>query len=116
MITNFLGSFIGSFILEISGYMEILEAVTAGASEAELMAVVMEHIGGLAVYFLYALCIIGFVIAGIILFVTNKKNFKLTAGEIPIQKGQQAKTLLWNLGMVLYSAFWIVQIILQLTA
>lgn len=112
MIINFLGSFIGAFIIEVSG----LNLINAEASEAELMAVMMDNIVGLAILFLYMICIIGFVIAGIIIFLVNKKKFKLTAGEVTIEKGQKIKTIIFNLGVILYSIFWLVQIILQLLA
>lgn len=112
MIINFLGSFIGAFIIEVSG----LNLINAEASEAELMAVMMDNIVGLAILFLYMICIIGFVIAGIIIFLVNKKKFKLTAGEVTIEKGQKIKTIIFNLGVILYSIFWLVQIIMQLLA
>ena len=112
MIINFLGSFIGAFIIEVSG----LNLINAEASEAELMAVMMDNIVGLAILFLYMICILGFVIAGIIIFLVNKKKFKLTAGEVTIEKGQKIKTIIFNLGVILYSIFWLVQIIMQLLA
>ena len=116
MIINFFGSFIGSVVLEVSNYTEILNATTAGATEAELMTVMMDNMGGLAILFLYFIFLIGGIIAGTIIFFVNKKKFRLTAGEITIEKGQRFKTIILNLGVILYSIFWIVQIILQLAA
>lgn len=116
MIINFFGSFIGSVVLEVSNYTEILNATTAGATEAELMTVMMDNMGGLAILFLYFIFLIGGIIAGTIIFFVNKKKFRLTAGEMTIEKGQRFKTIILNLGVILYSIFWIVQIILQLAA
>lgn len=114
MITNFMGSVLGMLILEVSGYMEILEVMTAGAGETELMNVMMDNIVGLMVLGLYALCLIGFVITGIVLFIVNRKKFALNAGEVVIEKGQRFKTIFCNLGMGLFCMVWIVMIILQL--
>lgn len=116
MIINFFGSFIGAIILEVSNYTKIMEATTAGATEAELMALMMDNMGGLAILFLYAMLLIIGIIAGIVIFFVNKKKFKLAAGEVTIEKGQRFKTVILNLGVILFSAFWIVQIILQLIA
>ena len=116
MLTNFLGSFLSSLVLEKSGYMEILESTSAGASEAELLTAMMDNMGGLVMYFLYVMCILGIVIAGIVLFCVNRKKFTLSAGEVVIEKGQRFKTILLNVGMILYCAFWIIQIIVQLAA
>lgn len=114
VIINFFGSFISTTILEVSGYTEILEASTTGTADAQLMAIVMDNIVGLAILFLYMICLIAFVVAGIVIFSVNKKKFQLTAGKVTIEKGQRIKTIIFNLGVILYSAFWIVQIILQL--
>lgn len=114
VIINFFGSFISTTILEVSGYTEILEASTTGTVDAQLMAIVMDNIVGLAILFLYMICLIAFVVAGIVIFFVNKKKFQLTAGKVTIEKGQRIKTIIFNLGVILYSAFWIVQIILQL--
>lgn len=114
VIINFFGSFISTTILEVSGYTEILEASTTGTADAQLMAIVMDNIVGLAILFLYMICLIAFVVAGIVIFFVNKKKFQLTAGKVTIEKGQRIKTIIFNLGVILYSAFWIVQIILQL--
>ncbi len=114
MSINFMGSFIGAFILEHSGYMDIMVAATNGASEAQLMTAMTENIGGMLLLFGYFLVLIIFVITGLILFIVNFKKFKLLPGEIVIEKGQRFSTILLNLGMVLYCLFWIAQIILQL--
>ncbi len=116
MITNFLGSFIGSFIIEKSGYMEFIEKLSTAATEAEITAITMESIGGLAIIIIYGMCLIGFVIAGIVLFFVNKKKFHLAAGEVTIEKGKRFHIMIINVGVILYCLFWIVQIILQLLA
>lgn len=118
MITNFLGSFVGTIILDASNYLEfankMMEISTTGSSEAELMAVMTEYAGGLLIFFGYFLCLIGLVIAGIVLFCINFRKFHLNAGEITIEKGKRFSTMVLNVGMLLYAAYWIVMIVLQL--
>lgn len=113
MSINLLGS-IGTILLNNCGYMEILEATSGELAEAELMAVMMDNLLGLVILLLYVLLLMCFVIVGIALFFINKKKFTLSAGEVTIEKGKRFSTMLLNLGMILYSVFWIVQIILQL--
>lgn len=114
MLINFFGSFIGQIILEVTNIMEIAEATTSGASETELMNIMMENMTGLAIYFFYLMFILCCVLAGVIIFIVNKKKFTLNAGEITIKKGQRFKTVILNLGVILFNIFWIIQIILQL--
>ncbi len=111
---NFMGSFIGAFILEHSGYMAIMEAATTGLSEAELMNLMTENVGGLLLLLGYFFVLIIFVIAGLVLFIVNFKKFQLLPGEITIEKGKRFSTVILNVGMILYCLFWIAQIILQL--
>lgn len=112
MIINFFGSFLGSIIMDLSG----MNNISADATEAEMMAKMMENIGGLMIYLVYALLLIVLVITGIVLFIKNRKKFVLLPGEITLEKGTRFKTLILNIGMILYCAFWIVMIIMQLLA
>lgn len=114
MVANFVGSFVSTFFLSISGINEINAAMLSGATETELMNVMMEHAAGLVAFFGYFLCLIGFVIAGIVLFIVKHKKFTFAAGEVTIEKGQRFKTVLCNVGMGLFCIFWIVMIIFQL--
>lgn len=118
MITNFLGSFVSTLLLDMSGYMELMEVMSSSAEpEADvLMAVLAEHAVGLILFMAYAMLLMGFVIAGIVLFFVNKRKIHFTPGEITIEKGERFKTIILNVGMILYCIFWIVMIILQLLA
>ena len=115
-IVNFLGSFVSMLLIDSSGYMELLELLSSNAEiETEtLIAFFSEHAVGLIAFILYYLCLIGFAIAGTILFFVNKRKFKLEPGEIVIEKGQRFKTIILNVGMILFCIFWIVMIIWQL--
>ena len=113
---NFFGSFVTTLILEVSGYMELTQLTTSGATPEEIAAFSAQHAGSLLIYTLYCIMLIAFVILGIVLFFVNKKKFTFNPGEVVIEKGQRFKTVLLNVGMILYCAFWIIQIIIQLFA
>lgn len=120
MLTNFLGAFAGTFVIEKSGFMEFateLETLTADPAlidETAMMNLVSEYAGGIMLFFGYALCLFIFVIVGVILFFVNKKKFTLAPAEAPIEKGKRFSTMLLNIGMILYCIFWIGNIVLQL--
>ncbi len=110
MVINFFGSFLGSIIMELSGFYNL----PTDATESEMMAFMMENAGGMMIYFGYALAIIILVIVGIVLFVKNRKKFVCAPGEVTIEKGTRFTTMILNVGMILYCIFWIVMIVMQL--
>ncbi len=110
MVINFFGSFLGSIIMELSGFYNL----PADATESEMMEFMMENAGGMMIYFGYALAIIILVIVGIVLFVKNRKKFVCAPGEVTIEKGTRFTTMILNVGMILYCIFWIVMIVMQL--
>jgi len=110
MVINFFGSFLGSIIMEKSGFYNL----PADATESEMMEFMMENAGGMMIYFGYALAIIILVIVGIVLFVKNRKKFVCAPGEVTIEKGTRFTTMILNVGMILYCIFWIVMIVMQL--
>ena len=116
MIVNFLGGFVSSIMLEKSNYFELMELMGTETNPEALMAFMQENALGLIVFMLYAMVLMAFVVAGIVLFFVNKRKFKLEAGEITIEKGQRFKTIILNVGMILYCVFWIGMIIWQLLA
>lgn len=116
MIVNFLGGFVSSIMLEKSNYFELMELMGTEPNPDALMAFMQENALGLMVFMLYAMVLMAFVVAGIVLFFVNKRKFKLEAGEITIEKGQRFKTIILNVGMILYCVFWIGMIIWQLLA
>lgn len=110
VIMNFFGSFLGSIIMDLSG----LTTLPADATEAEIIAQMMENATGTIIYLCYAVLLIILVITGIVLFVKNRKKFVLAPGEVTIEKGRRFATMILNIGMILYCIFWIVMIVLQL--
>lgn len=114
MITNFFGSFVSAVLIDVTGYGELLDLINVGAGEVELMASVTENAVGILIFFGYALLLMGFAITGFILFIVNRKKFVLNPGEVTIEKGRRFRTVILNVGMILYCAFWLVMIVLQL--
>ncbi len=114
MILNFIGGFLSSIMLEISNYFELMELMSGELNTDALMTFFKENAIGLLVFVVYAMILMGMVIAGIVMFFVNKRKFKLEAGEVVIEKGQRFKTIILNVGMILYCIFWIAMIIWQL--
>ncbi len=111
---NFIGSFVSTTLLEYSGYAELAELTTAGASTEEILTFTTKHLPGLSLFCLYALVLVVSFVAGIILFFLHRKKMTLAkeaAGGVQVPS---FKTAYLNWGMGLFSIFWIIQIITQL--
>lgn len=120
IIINFIGSFLGSIMLEKTRYMEytakVQELTLSGeiANESAMAELLAEYGAGPTIFTVYSLALYVIAIIGAILFFKNKKKFTLQAGEVTIEKGARFKTMIINLGMILYCIFWIGMILLQL--
>lgn len=114
MIVNFFGGIVSTWMMEAMNYEGYMEAVSAGAGMDELMQLVMDYLPGWIAYMIYFCLIIAMVIAGIVLFIVFRKHFALKSGEVQLPKGNRFKTVFLNVGMLLYCAFWIAEIVLQL--
>lgn len=112
MIINLMGSIVATLVMKSMDFEGYLEAAASGSEEA-LMEVMMASLPGW-IAALGLVCFMGMVIiAGIVLFIVFRKRFALNKGEVEIPKGK--RYVVWcNLGMILFSAFWIWRIILQL--
>lgn len=87
MVINFIGSVLGGLLLQ---------------------NVDMETPMGLIIFALYALCVYGIALAGGVLFLVNRQKMKLQAGEITIEKGSRFKTVICNVGMIVYCLLFVV--------
>lgn len=116
MIVNFLGGFVSSVLLEVSNYYELMNLLGEEINPDLLMEFMKDNALGLMAFMVYSMLLTGFVVAGIVLFFINKRKFTLLEGEVKLEKGQRFKTIILNVGMILYCLFWIVMIILQLLA
>lgn len=113
MVINFMGSVVGVFILEILSMDKLLE-LTALTDEAEIMAVMMDILPALMFLLSYVLLVFGVVITGGILLIVKRKKFTLKPAQVVIPKGKRMKTILLNVGMILFCIVWSVVIIVQL--
>ncbi len=113
MLNNFMGSTLGMFILEKSGYLELMTALES-ASEEEMIHLMMDNMAGFVIYLLYAVALMGIVFAGVILLILKRKKFYVNHTEEELPKGQRFRTVALNTGMLLFGIFWIAQIVLQL--
>lgn len=114
MVVNFMGSFLGVLIGNLSGYTKIARATQQGITQAQLNQLMWEHRYGLMLYSGYSYLLLFFVIAGLILFFINIKKFRLHAGEQTIEKGRKFATVFCNIGMGLFCLFWIAMTVIQL--
>ena len=113
MIVNFIGGFISSIMLDLINYNELMELAEKNDVKT-LMAFLQENAIGLLVFMVYAMILMSIVVLGIVMFFVNKRKFKLAPGEVIIEKGQRFKTVILNVGLILYCIFWLVMIVLQL--
>ena len=113
MIINFMGGIISTLVLKLIKYDELLE-ISASGDVAGMTNFVMENIMGWMVYLVYICLILAAVLAGIILFIVFRKRFVLEKGEVELPKGQRFAAMFLNFGMLVYSVFWLVMIVIQL--
>lgn len=90
MIVNFIGSVLGGLLLQ---------------------NVDMETPSGLIIFALYALCVYGVALAGIVLFLVNLSKMKPEAGAYTIEKGSRFKTVVGNAGMIVYSVLFLIMMV-----
>ncbi len=114
ILINFLGSVVSLGILQLSGFDKLLTA--ADMTQEEIMEFAMNHLSGILIFALYALVILVLVIVGTVLFFVNLKKIHFSATEQSVVKGKRFAIYFFNVGMILYSVYWIAQIILQLLA
>ena len=90
--------------------------ISNGLEPDALMEYVMAHLGGWLLYLLYLVFVLGMVIAGGILLIVNlvKRKFVLNKGAVVIPRGKRFRTVILNVGMIIYCIFWIVMILIQL--
>jgi membrane protease YdiL (CAAX protease family) len=113
MVINFMGSVAGVFILDILD-MEAWMEIAAMTDPNEMMTAMMEVLPSLLILMGYMVFIFAIVITGGILLIVKHKRFTCKPGVVQIPKGKRFKTVILNVGMILFCIVWIVMIILQL--
>lgn len=116
MMVNFMGSIVSAWVIRLVN-LEVLVGLNGSDMEA-VMEYLSENMLGFLVYMLYAFCILGVMIAGVVLLIVfaAKKRFRFERGSVSIPQGKRFRTVILNLGMGLYCVFWIGMIIYQLFA
>ena len=109
---NFMGSIPGIFMLKSEAFAEFADM---SGDIDEMMYLFASYAQEIMVYILYLIFVIVLVAAGVICWGLSFKKMKCVPGEVIIMKGQRFRTVILNGGMILYSLFWIWQIIKQLT-
>lgn len=112
MLNNFISSIVAMSLLKSSGYLELMES--GYSTTEEMMPFITEHLPQMLIFMVYILVVIGLTITGIILLIVNAKKFTCNPGEITVPKGKRFSTYILNVGMILFCAIWLIQIILQL--
>ena len=110
MLNNFMSSMLSILVLEKSGMLEIVNAAT----QEEMVQLVMENLSGAALYYGYVFCLLVIAFAGIILLILKRKKFYVNHTEEELPKGKRFITVTFNVGMLLFIVFHIVQIVRQL--
>lgn len=116
MLVNFMGSIVSVLVMKLINISELQEIVEKPMEEqaALLMQHVMENLAGYIVYMLYACVLMGLMVAGIIMLIVFRKRFAIEPGEVALPKGQRFNVMFVNVGMILYSLFFVGVIIAQL--
>ena len=81
-----------------------------------LIAFLVDNIAGVILLLVYDLLVYGSMLAGGILLIVSfaGKRFRAEPAETVIPKGKRFRTVILNLGMLLYCIFWISIIVLQI--
>lgn len=116
MIINFMGGIVSSGALRLIDMDEYMRVMSGGADFAALYAYVMEHLAGWILYLLYMMFTFGVMIAGGVLMVVClvKRKFVIDRGQFSIPRGKRFRTVILNVGMIVYCVIWIAMIIFQL--
>ena len=110
---NLLGSVVASWLLKLIDLEKFLEVYESGDIN-EIVMFFGDNAMGMMVFSVYGMVIFAIIITGIIVFFLNFRHLTLYEGEILIPRERFFKTTLANPGMLLFIAFFIVLIIIQI--
>lgn len=115
MIVNFMGTIASALVLNGFDINEMQEALLNDDYYA-LMEFYSKNFFPMILMASFSLCVFGIVIAGLVLFIIAlvKRRFTFAPGQVSIPKGKRFLTVFLNVGMLLFSIFWIIQIVQQL--
>lgn len=115
MIVNFMGTIASGLVTKGIDINELQEALL-NDDRYSMMAFYSKNFIPMILMGIYGFCVIGIVIAGLVLFIIAlaKRRFTFAPGQVYIPKGKRFLTVFLNVGMLLFSIFWMIQIVTQL--
>ena len=118
MIFNFVGGFVPVILMKNENLMRFMNQSADDMSDEAILQLFEQNAGILIALLLFGLMVILFTLAGVILTIvfacTGK--FQLTHKETDLPKGTRFRTVILNLGMLVYIGYWVVRIVSSLVA
>ena len=112
-IINFMGGVVAPWIVSTVD-LDALVILDPNASIAEFTAWYKEILSGLGLLMVYSTILLGLAITGLVLLIKRFKSMYWTEAEAQLPRGTAAKTVYWNVGMVLYAVLCFASMILAL--
>ena len=115
MIVNFMGTIAGSLVMDGIDIGE-LERISQSGDPAAITAFYTEHLLAMSFLVIYFFCVAGVVITGLVLLIVAlaMKRVTFAPGQVQLPRGKRFRTVILNVGMLLFCIFWIIVILLQL--
>lgn len=110
ILLNLNGSVISLIVLEKSGFMDFASLIENGEQLSQ--EIITQYAGGLGLYLIYAMLIMAMVIAGVVIFLINKKKLAFSDGRIKLEKGRRFSTIVLNAGAILFTVTWVIMLII----
>ena len=118
MIFNFMGGVVSIRLLDLIDYEGYLEIMENGLDMAALSEHMASHAVGWVLLGMFGFFVLLMIMASLILFIVCIVTKKLTfeQGQVVIPKGRRFRTVIFNVGMIIYCVFWIAMILYSLFA
>ena len=116
MLFNFMGGAVSTKLLEMVDFQGYQEIMANGMDTAALSAHMAENAVGWLLFGVFGLFVLAMILAAFILMIVCivTKKFVFEQGHVVIPKGQRFRTVIFNVGMVIYCIFWIAMILYSL--
>jgi membrane protease YdiL (CAAX protease family) len=113
-VINFMGSVVAPWVLEIAN-VDVLASLDPTMPTEELLALYMDILPGMLAVLAYSLVLIGFFIAGLVLFIIKVRRLVWKTGSEQLPEKTAFRTIYCNGGMIAFMAFCLVMIVFNLT-
>lgn len=112
-VINFMGSVVAPWVLEIAN-ADALASLDPTMPTEELLGFYMEVLPGMLAVLAYSLVLIGFFIAGLVLFIIKVRRLVWKAGSEQLPRKSAFRTIYCNGGMIAFMVFCLVMIVFNL--